>query len=383
MRANNTRQCGFVLGILWFLASFGANVVSAADELPDLLQEMSKQGKKAPDSLGKLIVEKIETDPKKAHDLISPKLRDENLPDVDLVVYTWAIGWSRNRDAVPQIIRISDTRGARSAELKRACAAALARLGGEKAGAVLLAQFDKAKDAEERYGLLDLLAQMQYEPALPRTIEILKMDPTPDSWQPVFVFGKMGDAAVPFLLKQINHDERNVRFNAIMILGQWLIPSEAVRPLQQRFWKEDDPEIRILILASLERTTLDLAAIGEFSQEVLAKEQNEKVRTFTQETVDGIPAMAKDLAEFKAKKKPNKAEFERNYAQLERSAGKEGSVHALAVTSSPGDEARLKKLRERILQRDSDEALYDYKDVNMVILGNRRLAAQPTTKPAK
>jgi hypothetical protein len=52
----------------------------------------------------------------------------------------------------------------------------------------------------------------------------------------------------------------------------------------------------------------------------------------------------------------------------------------LGNASTAADAPKLKALRERILQRDSDEAFYDFNKVNMIMFWNR-LAENP--EPAK
>ncbi len=83
----------------------------------------------------------------------------------------------------------------------------------------------------------------------------------------------------------------NTRYNAVHILGQWLIPPEAAKPFRERFWKDD--------------------------------------------------------------------------------------IDILRNTSTIKDESRLKRLRERILQRGSDEAFSDHQMVNRIISMNRLLDANP------
>jgi hypothetical protein len=63
--------------------------------------------------------------------------------------------------------------------------------------------------------------------------------------------------------------------------------------------------------------------------------------------------------------------FQHEYGRFFKSAGKKGDYKALASASTVEDEPKLKALRERILQRDSDEANYDYQKVNEIILMNR------------
>ena len=53
-------------------------------------------------------------------------------------------------------------------------------------------------------------------------------------------------------------------------------------------------------------------------------------------------------------------------------------------TGTVQDEPQLKALRERILQRDSDEAFYDYQKVNSIIMRNRlmeKMAVHKTVQP--
>jgi hypothetical protein len=64
-------------------------------------------------------------------------------------------------------------------------------------------------------------------------------------------------------------------------------------------------------------------------------------------------------------------DFQIEYDKLYESYGKEGDMQALERASTIEDEEKLKKLRERILQRDSDEALNDYALVNRIIMLNR------------
>jgi hypothetical protein len=59
---------------------------------------------------------------------------------------------------------------------------------------------------------------------------------------------------------------------------------------------------------------------------------------------------------------------------LFKSLGKQGDYEALAAASTLADEPALQKLRERILQRDSDEACHDYKKVSEILWQNRFFA---------
>ena len=48
----------------------------------------------------------------------------------------------------------------------------------------------KTKNEDEKYAILDFLAQMKYEPALEYTESVLKKDPKEFYWQNYFIFGK-------------------------------------------------------------------------------------------------------------------------------------------------------------------------------------------------
>ncbi len=233
-----------------------------------------------------------------------------------------------------------------------------------------------------RYNILNLLAQMQYEAALSKTEEILSKDSRESYLQSIFVFSKMGDKAVPFLLKKIDDKNLNVRINAINVLGQWLLALEAAGPLQDRFWTEKNAEVRSLILSSLERIFTDLAQMQKFYEQVIVQEKDEGLVKFARETIDNMGQMKTDLGTHAKKKQVSADAFQKDYIKLFRSVGKKGSYEALAVSSTVEDEPKLKALRERILQRDSDEAFYDYQKVNNIIMQNRLLKKMTPPQPA-
>jgi hypothetical protein len=222
---------------------------------------------------------------------------------------------------------------------------------------------------------------MQCEAALLKTEEVLRQDPKEFYWQSIFVFGKMGDKGVPFLLKRINNKDQNIRANTINVLGQWLIPPEAAKPLQEQLWMEKDTGLRGMILSSLERTIPDFTEMKRVFEQVASRESDEKLAGFARETLTNLDHMKADVASFKQKKQPSAASFKREYEQLFKSAGNKGSYETLGISSTAEDEPKLKALRERILQRDSDEAFYDYQKVNEIILRNRAIKIMSEQKP--
>jgi len=317
------------------------------------------------------IKEAIEKDPEAILPQLLAIAGDPKLPEANLAVYIWAIGLTRSPEAIDDIIGLYS--GKKSELVVGNAQRALAAIGGDKAGDYLFSQLDLATGQMARYSLIDLLAQIQYRPALPKAIEILQKDPGEFYWQTIFIFGKYGDAAIPFLLEKIGDDDENVRVNTIMALGQWLLSTASLDALHKQFWQETNPEIRGMILSSLEKVDTDLASIRAFSQKVVAKETDENVKRFAQETVDNHEKMQSRIEDFRQQKKEDPVVFEAEYSRMLKSFGKEGNFDKLAAASSITDEEKLKILRAIILQRNSDECFYDYQKINNIIMMNRFL----------
>lgn len=353
-----------------------AVVTVLAAETNDVMLQIERlvlAGEKDDRALVELIIDGIEKNPKDVSKVLVQRLNDKNLTEQQQAVYVWALGLSKEQETVGQIEALH---GRNKSELVRGnCLRALSVIGGRQAEAFLMATLDTTTDKEMRFNILNLLGQMQSEAALPKTEEVLKLEIKEFYWQPIFVFGKMGDKATPFLLKKINDNDRNVRANSINVLGQWLIPLEAAKPLIDQFWAEKDTKLRVMILGSLERTMPDIAAMKVFFERVADKETEKEVRKFARETLDNMNKMKASVTTFAQKKQPSAEAFQREYTQLFKSAGKKGDYQTLGITSTADDETRLKALRERILQRDSDEAFDDYQKVNEIIMLNRMLEA--------
>jgi hypothetical protein len=357
--------------VIVFVALFAADFVGHAAQTNDLysdLERLCALGEKAPRSLSDSVFDRIEQQGTNVSAALLKKLGEQGDDEQRLAVYVWALGLCRDPQTVPAIIKLADQ--SKTEGLKGNCVRSLAEIGGEKSGQYLLAVLDKTEGKEKRYTLFNLLGQMQYATALPKTIEVLECDPKGEYWRPNFVFGKMGDKAVPYLVEQLNHTNRNVRANAIGILGQWLVAPEAVQALQDRFWQEEDAEIRGLIYCSVTWTSSE-RVFTNFLKEVVAKDKDKKMVEAAENALKSFPkAKAKFVSE-KKKKKPSAEKFQRECADLYKSFGKDGSYGVLDMSSTLADEPALKKLRERILQRDSDEAFYDYGKVNKTIWLNR------------
>jgi len=327
-------------------------------------------------------VDGIKKNPAEVSSALIPKLKDKNLTEKQLAVYVWALGLTRDEAAANAIKELHQQ--SKSDLVRGNCLRALATIGDKQAGEFILSVLDSTSNKEMRFNILNLLGQMQYEPALLKAEEILKQDPKELYWQSIFVFGKMGDKAVPFLLKKINDKDRNIRANAINVLGQWLIPPEAAKPLQYQFWTEKDAELRGMILSSLEKTIGDLSQMKDVFEQIVAKEKDEVMLKYARETLGSMDRMKTEMAAFAQKKQSSAESFKCEYAKLFQSAGKKSNYELLGVYSTVQDEPQLKALRERILQRDSDEAFYDYQKVNSIIMRNRlmeKMAVHKTVQP--
>jgi hypothetical protein len=345
----------------------------AADEKDIIadIDELISLGNRAPKGLIESIQDRIEKDSSGLTSSLLPRLIDANVSEAQLAGYVWALGIARDARSVDAIIKLAEQ--SKSTIIKEYCLVALATIGGKKSGDFLISMLNKTSDKNMRFGILNLLGQMQYELALVKTEEILKQDLRQYYWRSMFIFGKMGDKAVPFLLTKTQSKDRNIRANAIYILGQWLIAVEAAQPLREHYWNETDLEIRLIILSSLEKVTTDISLIKKFSEEIVSKEKNKSLVKFAQKTLNNMEMMEEKINSFKKEKKVSPKEFQEEYYKLYKSEGKEGDYKILSRASSFEDEPMLKKLRERILQRDSDESFYDYRRVNNIIMLNRFL----------
>jgi len=360
------------LYVVPFLAALVVTTAGHAAQTSDVMrqiEQMVSAGESAPQSLGESIRDGIEQNQKEVSKALVQRLNDQNLTENQQVVYVWALGLARDPLAVGPIKSVYGK--SKSTQVKGNCLRALAVIGGPEAETFLLSTLDSTTGSDERFDILNLLGQMQSQAALPKTEEILRLDDKLH-WKNIIVFGKMGDKAVPFLIGKIGDKDRNIRANSIDLLGHWLIPQEAAKPLQERFWMEKDVELRLALLGALEKVMPDPAQMKAFFQQVVSKGGEQKITKFAQETVDSINEQSlKSMSEAAKKKQPSPASFQSEYTQLFKSAGKKGNYEALGAASTVEDEPRLKELREMILQRDSDEAFYDYQKINKIIIMNR------------
>ena len=340
------------------------------------IEEYIKAGPSAPKELGQSIIDQIEASPSQAAKVLIENLNTPGLSNESTAVYVWAIGFTKDANTVDELVKIAGS--AKSRMLKANACQSLAEIGGDKAGEYLLSEAKKATDNKggegglkkiSKFDYLNMLAEMQYAPALPEMEGLLKLKQE-YSWQLFFCFGKMGDKAVPYLLGKIDDPNTTVRLNTIIAL-QMLIPDEAVEALSGRYWKEKDPLVKNAILSTMEFINADLKEMESFFKEVAAKEQDEDLKQFARETITIISGIKKSASDYKGKKADKRELFEAEYKALYKSSGKNGNFENLGAYSRSEDEFRLKKLRERILRRNSDECFYDYDKVNKIVVFNR------------
>lgn len=202
-------------------------------------------------------------------------------------------------------------------------------------------------------------------------LDALKADPKEQYWMVVFTFGPDETEAVPYLMKYIDHEDKNIRYNAIIMLGNWLLAYESKEKLKSYYWKEKDPEIKVLLLSCLESLMTNLTESKEYFTSVIAKETDVKAKDYARETLSLFDKYKINLGDSLKNKEIDLEKFKAEYKLLYDSYGQEGEYENLMKYSTFKDEGLLRRLKERILERESDEALYDYRKVNYIILLNR------------
>jgi hypothetical protein len=353
--------------VIAFGSCVSAEIYDIAADLDRLATLEGSASKTAADS----IRTRISSDTAGIVAALLPKLSAATNSEKQLALYVWALGLAQSPAAVEGICRTASE--TKSDLVRSNCWSALVLIGDDQSEACLLSSLDYLTEKNARFELFSALGQLQSATAIPLAQEVLACDAKEWYWQPIFVFGKMGDIAVPFLLTKIQDENTDVRYNAINVLGQWFLAPEATQPLKDQFWKEKDSYIRNLILGSLEMIDPDIDSLTAFMRRVKSKSDDMDSRKFAEETIEMLKSLSKEIGSLEEMKRVSPEAFEEAYRQIWDSYGREGGYESLFAASQLDDEARLKKLRERILQRNSDEALYDYKKINQTIYANRLL----------
>ncbi len=350
-------------------------------DLPQYLDRLINEAEKADLKLATETAEIIEGNPAGSCDIILARMKTAGGNEKALAVYFWALGWThdpRGAEAILETIK-----SIKSKDLLRKAAEALSRIGGDKAGEYLTGLLDSTSDSDERFAIFNRLACIKYVPALPKMIEILKENWKEYYWHQMFVFGKMGDACVPFLIGKLKDEDRNIRYNAAMVLGEWLAAPEASESFRIMFSAEKDADVRMSFLAGVEYTSTDIGEMKAFFKKVVSESKETGEVKYARESIRRLAAVELSLKMLKSMKKPDAEAFRKTYSGLWKSFGRTGNWRVLLNCSTLDAETELKKLRERILLRDSDEAFYDYRRVNEIIILNRLMGVVTTAPNGK
>lgn len=204
-----------------------------------------------------------------------------------------------------------------------------------------------------------------------RSIEVLKEDPQKRYAGPVFHFCPMGASAAPYLVEKLTHPDVRIRSNAVNLLGKWLITSEAIEPLKERYFKEPDMLVRKNIIDSLEILMVRPDQAKAFIREVIREEINPKLNGYARVLIEEFDQKRAGAVNTVEAMTPDARKFKMAYDEIYESSGEEGDLDLMLSLSSPEDEDALAALRIKILRRNSDDALFDYQKINGAILAHR------------
>jgi hypothetical protein len=346
------------------------------------LNTLAKQGEDdADEDLMSSVRQRVLENPGEACSTLLAALKGAKPNDKACAMYIWALGLTKDPRIAEDIMKVA---AATKTELVKVNAyAALGGIGGQAVSDFLLRELDKQQGDHTHVMLLIVLAELKCSEILPKTEKLLASRKDDAGWQQRFVFGKLGDVAVPFLLTKVDDADPVIRQNAIGLLGMWLMAPEAAKAIQGRYTQEKDPHSRQVIVLALERVQLDTDALLRFYREIAATEKDNAVSACIREAISLIESLPKNLASYQAEKEVDAVTFEKEFAKLDASSGSEGDLKTLRQCSSAEDEPKLKMLREHILRRNSDEAFYDYEKVNSIIYSNRVLAREVQSPGAK
>lgn len=315
---------------------------------------------------------KIRSKGKAISNLVQPLLRGNDLDQPQLSQRLHILAATGDPGALDTLIDLYKRKGDEWRLNDKAMYSALKRAIGHfesnKAGEFLVSLLHREADPLDTAQTLELLARMQYVPALPAISMVLAEDHWPD-WFPVAIYGTIGDAAVPFLIDKIEDKEPRVRQIAIYVLGQWLIPREAASEFEQHYWRENNPEIRRHLILGLQNLVSNFDHQITLVEKILTIEQDHKTKQLAREWRDGIDSMNQTVTLAKANKKPSPEILQREIDAYLRSQVLDFEVVLHASTAA--DEPRLKQLRAQNLARTGPQNYGPIQKINRIILINR------------
>lgn len=198
----------------------------------------------------------------------------------------------------------------------------------------------------------------------------LDVDPYTMYWQPVLHFCSKEKVDVKKLCESVHSDKFNVKYNSILILGVWLLEESSIDDIFREYSNDADIEIKIAVVSSIEVSVSNIDKRDQMLKKMLESETNEEVIKYINESLENSLAIRKNIAEWK-KTDVDKKAFEKSYKKLWDSYGSKGDYDVLFDNVTYENEKQLLKLRTRVMKRQSDEAMYDYSEINQAILKER------------
>lgn len=202
-------------------------------------------------------------------------------------------------------------------------------------------------------------------------IENLDVDSESEYWKPILYFCALEEIDVPVLLSYCKNGNKNVRMNSVIMLGDWLLEEEAIDLFTEYYYEEDDLYIRYKLVGGLYNLVLDLDERDKLFDKMLLFEENEDIKEFLQGAMDYRDSYIESVNKTYKIQQEQNLNFQEIYNELFDSYGKEGDLKELEKASSYKNENDLLALRVQIMERQSDEAFYDYIKVNSIITMNR------------
>ena len=348
---------------------FKIEEIATVQNLVDVVYEMDTLEDDEIEDAREAVVEAMKSRKKESGPLLLAALKKAKGNPRKQTSIIWALGVANYQNAVDEIIQI--TSNSKDEKVMQSSLGALGMLGTESAGKYLLKTLAETKGSDDRMALFMLLARMQYLPVAEQAVELLKLDPSSKSWQAMMVYGQLGDVGIPVLLKKVNSEDKNERINAIYILSNWLMALEAAPVLKARYTKETDPQIKMLILRQIVNVSPDMASAIRFHQSIVKSESDANLKALSEGTVAQQKNVFDAVAAFKKQKVDDSKKFQQQYQLAYDSYGHDGDFKILSSCSKAADNEKLKKLRERVFQRGSDESFYHCESLNHIILLNR------------
>lgn len=341
----------------------------------------------------KSMVKSAEENGKEVADAVVSRLKGKDATDEDKFRYAWILGVAEQTSSVPALVEIASCAN-QTSMLYHAASQALARIGGDEAGAFLLKTYRQNRAAmgvESRFDAMQTLAMIRYAPALKDAEEFLRGDPDRYYWQVYFIFGFFDELAVPMLCEKLNDSDARVRTNALGAI-RFLMPESAAltEALRKRLETEKDADLRYQLVETLE---WNLQGQGEKGDRRLKEIFRDLLKSEAKGTaaakfmLETVKSKGDEAAARRKKFTPNADKFNAAYRKIldggVHISGDRETLNDLLYCATQGDLPKLKELRRTALFRQSDECFYDHKALTRLIQLVRVAAPEEADKPSK